>query len=375
MILQTIIEKHPILTINQVPLLLIAPSISYSRESVENIAKYVFESMELTAFNVLDLSVAATFGLGLTSAAVVVNIGKHTTQIMPVVSGTPVTFAGVRLPVGGSTIDAEIAQVLPKFTASQIEALKTSGIYELLSESDTSFYSLADLSESTRAPEDEEFDVAKLMTEEEHKANVESKPNSELEVNSFVDPESGLRIVVGKERFQGSAGLVLAISDGLFQSLEKVPDLDKRQQCYDNIVIVGGTSVIPGLKKSIVMKLYADHLAAAPQLKKKGKNDSNGVSSAISAYQLTEDAVENTGDNAGALQVPSSVRLAKHPEYFPEWKLPKSTQGSWHDVYFLGAQIYAKQVFASNSNHGRDSFLDTEIYEERGPEAIWNVRL
>lgn len=54
-ILSSVIQQHPILTINQIPLLLIAPSLTWSRKQLEHITKFVFENLEITAFNVLDL--------------------------------------------------------------------------------------------------------------------------------------------------------------------------------------------------------------------------------------------------------------------------------------------------------------------------------
>ena len=71
-ILQSIINDHPTVTINQIPMLLIIPSLTWSRNSLEYITKYVIESLEITAFNIVDLSLAATFGAGqLTSSTVV----------------------------------------------------------------------------------------------------------------------------------------------------------------------------------------------------------------------------------------------------------------------------------------------------------------
>lgn len=380
-ILQTIVQKHPIITINQIPLLWIVPSISYSRAAIEQVTKFVFETLELTAFNVLDLSVSSSFGLGATSSSLVVNIGHESTQIMPVIGGAGIKYAAKRLEVGGKTIDDELKKLLPHLTDSQISSLKTSSIFEVLNSHADSFYSLADLSESKTASDDE-FDVArivaegdekKIFEEKENGALDELKANNELEKNSFVDA-SGETLYIGKERFQASAKLVAEVADGIYESLLRVPDLDKRQECYDNLVFVGSTCNIIGLKQAIVIKLCEHHLTK-PANGKKGKTDLNGVNSAIAAYQQTDDAVEEPSENAGPSQVPSSIKMVKHPDYFPEWKKPKGKGGSWLDVYFLGGEIYSKQIFGANSNHGGDSFIDTEVYEERGPLAIWDVSL
>ena len=44
-------------------MLLITPSLTWSRQSIEYITKYVIENLEITAFNIIDLSLAATFEL------------------------------------------------------------------------------------------------------------------------------------------------------------------------------------------------------------------------------------------------------------------------------------------------------------------------
>lgn len=373
-ILQTIVAKNPIITINQIPLLLIVPSVSYSRYAVEEVTRFVFESLELTAFNILDLSVAVGLGVGTTSSPVVVNVGHESTQITPVVSNIALKYAAKRLDVGGKTIEEDLQKLLPHFSLQQIQALKQSPIYEVLNHHDDSFYSLADLEE--KKEDAEEYEVAKIISETtgEEKTEAETKPNSELEKNSFTDPVSGNQIVVGKERFQGSTRLVQTIAQAIDEALQKVPNLEKRQECYDNIVFTGSTFNIPGLRQAVILELCRQFLIAQPGSKLKSKTDANGINSTLAAYQQADEPTDNN-ESTGAAQVPSSIKMAKLPEYFPEWKRPKEKGGSWADVYFLGGEIYAKQIFGANSNHGGDSFLDSEIYEERGPQAIWDVCL
>lgn len=385
-VLQTIISRYPILTINQVSLLLIVPSLSYSRSAVEQITRYVFETLEFTAFNILDLSIASTFGLATMSSALVVNVGHESSQVMPVIGGTAIKHAGKRLEIGGKSITDELRKLLPHLSEAQITALKHSKIYEVLSDHSESFYSLADLKED-KTNQDDDFDVAKLVTEEnqngigvsdekadDNESEEEKKPNSELEKNWFKDPISGNKIYIGKERFQGADKLVDALCTAIYESLQAIPDLDKRQECYDNIILTGSTFHIEGLKQSVIFKLCERYLVRPPNTKKGRKVTENGINSTIAAYQQTDDASQDS-KGSGPLQNPSLVKLAKHPDYLPEWKRPKEHGGSWLDVYFLGGEIYSKQVFGANSNHGGDSFIDTDIYEERGPQAIWDVVL
>lgn len=379
-ILQSVISKNPIITINQIPLLLIKPSLTWSRSQIEYITKYVIESLEFTAFNVVDISLASTFGVGSTTSSVVVNVGKDYIQVVPVLGYQAIKFSGRYLTgAGGSTINQDLQKLLPEFTESQIEDLKVSGIYEVLNTHESSFYSLADLNKTGN--DEEQFDVAKLVAdgdiaklEGEEEEEEEKKSNHELGTNFFIDSKTSEKVSVGKERFQGSTTLVKLISDTVYNSLSNIPDSEKRQECYDNLIFIGSTFKIPGLKEAILLKLSQDYLVKEPTSGRSKASDSNGVNSAILAYQQAEEMTDTEG-SSNLAQVPNSVKLAKYPEYFPEWKKPKERGGSWEDVSFLGGEIYAKQIFSNNSNHGRELFVDSDVYEESGPQSIWNATI
>lgn len=372
LILQSVISKHPIITINQIPLLIVAPTLTWSRYTVEVITKYVFEQLEFTAFNILDLPIAATFSIGASTNSLVVNVGHDSVQVVPVIGYQSIKFAGKYLAgIGGKTIDDELAALLPHLSGAQIDALKKSPIYEVLTTTEGSFYSLDDLNAEKK---EEEFDVARYVIKEngDQPEETDGRPNSELEKNSFVFGDD--KIVVGKERFQGTSSLVSAIAEAIHKSLLLIPDLEKRQDCYDNLIFVGSTFNIAGLKRAIIIKLISEYLVRPPSDTSK-TNDSDKVNSAIAAYQQVDEVQDASSEGFTLTQVPTSIKTVKFPDYFPEWKKPKETDGSWTDVYFLGGEIYAKQIFGANSNHGGDSFLDAEIYEDRGPQAIWDVVL
>lgn len=379
-ILQSIITNNPIITINQIPLLLIVPSLTWSRSSIEYITKHVIESLEFTAFNILDMSLAATFGVGSATNSVVVNVGYETIQIVPVVGYQSIKYAGKILKnVGGKTLNEEMKKVLPNsFTDQQIEDLKCSGIYEVLNDED-GFYSLRELNEENGG---EHFDVAKIVTTDggavginnttTNGNNEEEKPNKELENNFFIDSVTGEKVWVGKERFLGANKLVEKIAQGIYESLSLIPDIDRRQDCYDNIILIGSTFKIPGLKEALLIKLTKSYLVRDPEANKQKTYE--GINSAILKYQQADDDADGES-TTGVSQVPNSIKLAKYPDYFPEWKKPKERNGSWEDVYFLGGEIYSKQIFSSGSSHGRELFVGSEVYEDRGPQSIWDVSI
>lgn len=125
----------------------------------------------------------------------------------------------------------------------------------------------------------------------------------------------------------------------------------------------------------MLIKLTTDYLVRSPG-ESTANDDTTAINSAIVAYQQAEELNESNGESNFILsQVPTAIRTAKHPDYFPEWKQPKEKGGSWEDVYFLGAEIYAKQIFGGNSNQGGELFLDADGYEERGPQGIWDATI
>lgn len=380
-ILQSVIIKHPIITINQIPLLIVAPTLAWSRYNVECVTKYVFESLEFTAFNIIDLPIAATFAVGASTNSLVVNVGHDSIQVVPVLGYQSVKFAGkYTTEFGGKTINEDLKKMLPSLSDNQIEALKTSKIFEVLNDSEGSFYSMAELNKEEQ--NDDEFDVAEYVIKEnglngeakDKEEEEDSKPNSELEKNFFIDEESKQKIYIGKERFQGTSRLVNAIVEAIYESLSLIPDLAKRQDCYDNLVFVGSTFNIRGFSRAVLIKLIDEYLVKPPSANSNA-DDSDKVNSAIAAYQQVDEVQDASSEGYTLSQVPTTMKLVKYPDYFPEWKKPKETNGSWTDIYFLGAEIYAKQIFGANSNHGGDSFLDAETYEDKGPQAIWDVQL
>lgn len=372
-ILQSVIAKNPIITINQIPLLLVVPSFCWSRYQIESITKYVIESLEFTGFNVLDLSVAATFAIGNGTSACVVNIGKDATQVAAVIGCQNIKYAGKYLPLGGQDINESLKKLLPNLSEKQIEALKTSKIFEVVTDDD-SFYSISDLKQT-----DDQLDVAKLVVEE-GEVNGETKEeeeldvaNNQLEKNFFLDPDTNEKIYIGKERFQGTDNLVETVAEGIFKVLDQIPDLERKQECYNNLIITGSTIKIPGFKQALVKKLYENYSIRTPS--EQAAAEASGVNSAIAAYQQSDEQPDTTDTEFVIAQVPTTIKLCKNPDHFPEWKNPKESGGSWENVYFLGGEIYAKQIFGGNSNSNGELFVDSNCLEDKGPQAIWNAAI
>lgn len=402
-ILQSVIANHPTITINQIPMLLITPSLTWSRQSIEYITKYVIENLEITAFNIIDLSLAATFGVGQLTNSTVVYADDENIQIVPVVGYQAIKLAGKLIKNEGSiTISRELKQNLPNLTSQQIEDLKNSDIFEVVIDQQGMVLDYIKDITKTNNDEDNEFDVAKIVTEnqngipeaiisntpteQQQKEQQDSnKPNKELEKNYFIDSKTQEKIWIGKERFSGTNNLVKLISSSIYSSLLSIPDIDKRQDCYDNIILVGSIFKTPGLKEAVLIKLNQDYLVKEPDAIDQSINDP-GVNTAILKYQQSTTINDyneggsgdnnNSNSNSNSNQVPNSIKLVKYPDYFPEWKKPKEKGGSWHDVYFLGGQIYSKQIYSGSSHHhGKELFVGSDMYEERGPQSIWDASI
>ncbi|KAI5966050.1 ARP9 [Candida margitis] len=379
-VLSSVIQQHPILTINQIPLLIIVPSLTWSKRQLEYITKFVFENLEITAFNILDLSLGATFGFANTVNSLVVNIAEDYIQVVPVIGYQSVKFAGEYIPgKGGVILDEDLRVKFPNFTSQQIEDLKFSGIFEFLLEGEESIGDI-DPDADVEVEDPSEFDVAKVLTDEngKQKEQVDEqqvKSNKELDKNYFIDSSTQEKIWVGKERFTTESNLISIVGAAIYKTLLRINDLDKRQDCYDNIILVGSAVQVPGLKQKIYSHLVHEYLVKEPVATNGAANSQHNINAAIAKYQQNEDAQE--GESQSALsQVPYRIRFAKVPDYFPEWKLPKEKGGSWHDFFFLGGEIYAKQIFSGSSHHhNKELFVCSEMYEERGPQSIWDVSI
>lgn len=66
-------------------------------------------------------------------------------------------------------------------------------------------------------------------------------------------------------------------------------------------------------------------------------------------------------------QTPTSLKLAKFPEYFPEWK-----DHGFEEAVFLGAQVAAKLFFVTDQGQNR-CFVSRSTYNDDGPTAIHQV--
>lgn len=351
------------------PALLLVVSGNYTRLQTEEITRYVFESIGAPGFYVLSNALAAAFAYA-SQDALVIDIGKDKTEITPVLDFSPVSAAQSILTIGGNNINENLQKLLPDLSQSQIETLKLSPIYEILT-ADEHKNSWFALNPSNEPDKDEGIvDVAAIVTsgrtreileerekEKQGEPKKEEPPNMDREFNTFVD-DDGKVIEVGKQRFYGSEELIDRICTAVGQSTKKIDMVNKRQDLWDNIIIIGNGSRVKGLKEALLTSLQERFLVSRAS----SYPDSSGFNS---SYNSPTPSALYTASNQGHGQSPSSMKVLKMSEYFPEWK-----GVGWEDASFLGAEIAAKQVFGGSADN---ACVTRREYNEIGPSSIWDI--
>jgi actin-related protein 9 len=348
---------------------------------MEIITQYMFEVVHVPGFAIVGSALAASYAHALQDC-LVVDIGKTRTEISPVLEFAVVEHAQRSIRYGGQCINDELAGFLPDLTAQQIEDLKRSSIYEVLNEDDTknSWFGLNPPQSQPTTEEDGVVDIAAIVSSgrtreilaerEKEKMTGDKKkaepPNMDREFNTFVDSHNRT-IEVGKQRFHGTEKLVDRITYAIGEVLNQIDQVNRRQDLWDNIVIVGRGSTVKGLKEAILVSLQTRFIVSRPTTYSElpstfntGHNTPNGTP----MYN------NNNNNNYSQLhqghgQCPTSMRLAKMADYFPEWK-----GRGWEDVSFLGGEIAAKQIFTGSID---GTYLSRNDYNEVGPSAIWDM--
>lgn len=142
---------------------------SPGRDYRSKLSRSTFFSIRIPAFATLSTALAASFAYGVQDA-LVIDVGKDKTEITPIVEYTPVTVSQRTIKYGSSAINANLAKALPDLTAEQIEALKKSDIFEILSEdaAKNSWFGLNNLNgapdSGTNENDDGIVDVAAIVT-------------------------------------------------------------------------------------------------------------------------------------------------------------------------------------------------------------------
>lgn len=349
---------------------------NFSKLDIQKTTNYLFENLDhIQSFTLISSALCLLFAhsnnanTNGTGTALVVDIGAEKVNILPVIEFMPISFANVYLPIGGNAINKNLQKLLPDLSKEQIETLKKSEIYEVL----TNLNRL----DAEGEDEKETMDVlnivisnkpAELIEKRKKKgANTnedakEKKPNTKLESNTFVDLD-GKVITVGKQRFQGAEDLITKIAFGISNSINKYPVFEKRLDLWSTIIVNGPVSGIKGFKEHLLEELISKFVSS------NFEDDTDNP----------EDKFRATTNNDSQFSNDVEVKFCKKPEYFQDWK-DIADDDINNDLTILGALVFVRLTFGPGSHYNSVSSLGNELYvikkddfEESGPNLIWEM--
>ena len=213
-------------------------------------------------------------------------------------------------------------------------------------------------------------------------------------------------IEVGLERFEATSGGILdRLADSVHRCILSVPEVNKRSELWDSLVIVGNGSKVKGFKEALLATLNARYLISPnsatiftselpsnfttpvptgantpqPQMHHPSHHPS-GVNPLLHAATTASLAPPSQSQqqlhmqqyqqqfhshpHSSHAQTPTSIKLLKVPEYFPEWK-----EFGMEEASFLGAQVAAKVIFVVDQGLSK-GFMSRTEYNELGPSGI-----
>ncbi|KAF2724533.1 actin-like ATPase domain-containing protein [Polychaeton citri CBS 116435] len=236
-------------------------------------------------------------------------------------------------------------------------------------------------------------------------------------------------VEVGSERFQAATGGILdRLADAIFRTIQACNNLgtshNKRSDLWDSIILVGNGAKVRGFKEALLATLTQKYLVSPssatiftselpsnmstpmatgantplPQ-HSQGQQPHSGVNpllhaattASLQAHQQQgqgqpgapphlvppgtpqqpqsqqQQGQQHHHPHVSHAQTPTTIKYAKIPEYFPEWK-----EHGFEEATFLGAQVAAKVLFVVDNGQS-NGFLTRTEYNERGPGGIHDV--
>ncbi|KAJ4313425.1 Actin-like protein arp9 (SWI/SNF complex component arp9) [Neodidymelliopsis sp. IMI 364377] len=210
---------------------------------------------------------------------------------------------------------------------------------------------------------------------------------------------------VGTERFlAGSNGTLERIADAVHRTISAVDEVNKRGELWDSLIICGNGSKLRGFKEALLQNIQSKYLISPssatiftseipsnistpagtgantpqPQLGPHGGSGVNPLLFAATTAQsqnlmphgsnpLMPGMSHNSHSSHG--QTPTSIKVVKPPEYFPEWK-----DVGFDESAFLGAQVAAKVIFVVDQGQSK-GYMTRPDYNDQGPQGIHDYSL
>lgn len=238
-------EEHPVL-LTEAPM--------NPKRNREKIIEMMFEKFKVPSTYISIQAILSLYASGRTTG-LVLDSGDGVTHAVPVFEGYCVPKAIVRLDLAGRNL--------------------TNHLKDTLSERGYQFRTTAER-EIVRDIKEQLCYVA----EDYETELIKSKKDSSLE-KSYILPD-GNKVVIGSERFRVPEGLfqpsligmeVSGIQDVVYDCVNKC-DIDIRKTLFENVVLSGGTTMLPGIDtrlqsdlKSMVPELVVPNVSAPPERK------------------------------------------------------------------------------------------------------------
>lgn len=241
----------------------------------------------------------------------------------------------------------------------------------------------------------------------EPQSAVSEKPaeNALAEAPTDSSPTGGFRreIEVGSERFQAASGGILdRLADAIYRTVISCGDIGKRGELWDSLIILGNGAKVRGFKEALVATLQAKYIISpssatiftselpsnittplgtgtnTPQQQIPGYQHHGPTVNPLLHAALTAQHPQMQQPGQQAMQyapshshgqTPTSIKTAKIPEYFPEWK-----EVGYDEATFLGAQVAGKLLFIVDGGQSKGYMTRTD-YNEQGPRGIHDVRM
>ncbi|KAK6532341.1 Actin-like protein arp9 (SWI/SNF complex component arp9) [Arthrobotrys megalospora] len=205
--------------------------------------------------------------------------------------------------------------------------------------------------------------------------------------------EKRREIEVGTERFKAAEGGILeAIADAAHRVVSSADNYNMRSECWNSVIIAGNGCRVKGFKDALLNTIVAKYQVSpssgtifTSELPSNiptpsGTGTNTPQPSAFNSQQPNALLLQAAANNAALAaagqhhlsipqpnQGPSSIKIAKIPEYFPEWK-----DVGFEECMFLGAQLGAKIYFVTDQGASK-GFVTRADYNSQGPQAIHNI--
>lgn len=250
------------------PLMICEPSFN-TNEQRQRIAELAFEKFNVPAFYLAKQAVLSAFSAG-RSSGMVIDLGAETTTVTPVYEGYALKRGVINQKLAGNAITAELTQLLeeqspaalvPQFKIAKRKAVDIGkppeALQRKLSNVTESFNKYAldglvdNLKECVCSVSESRYNEEVLAMRPQKTFEFPNGYNNYYAADRFRIPE----ILFDPQQYMKSNNDFISVQNMVQNSLENV-EQDSRAQLLNNIVVVGGTSLIPNLVERLNNEIY-----------------------------------------------------------------------------------------------------------------------